>query len=229
MRIKGLTLMLQGVPDQGLPLFLQGVPYKFEHVPQLLTVQQQPSSYYLEWALVPCVQPCKGKGKGRRTDLAAGKYPIWYEFGPSTQGEHVDSTQGVFGDSPRGYDFSPTNSDSEDAPEDVTCKGKGKQKVQTYNWNHGNQKNLRTIKEDRRGGISLLYMATAHSVARRRGLTRTHRSPLARSNPQRYQFPSASARSNPNTPNEQRGKRREPRPIPTHPLLIPSHCRTSSH
>ena len=70
----------------------------------------------------------------------------------STQGEHVDSTQGVYVDSFAG-------SDSEDAPKDVTPKDgkqhRKKQKVQTY-WNHGHRKllgkkNLRTIKKDRRG------------------------------------------------------------------------------
>ena len=235
----------QRVPDQGLPLPQQGVPYQVQQVPQLLTVQQQPFSYNLEWALQQYWQQQQSRSppplwlptswdqpwaaSGATTGPAAGTYLIWHGFGPSTQGEHVDSTQGVYVDSFAG-------SDSEDAPKDVTPKDgkqqRKKQKVQTY-WNHGHRKllgkkNLRTIKKDRRGGISLLYMATAHSVARRRGLTRTHRSPLARSTPQRYQFPSASARSNPNTPNEQRGKSREPRPIPTHPLLNPSHCRTSS-
>ena len=39
----------QRVPDQGLPLPQQGVPYQVQQVPQLLTVQQQPFSYNLEW------------------------------------------------------------------------------------------------------------------------------------------------------------------------------------
>ena len=219
----------QRVPDQGLPLPQQGVPFQVQQLPQLWTVQQQPSSCNLEWAppqylqqppsmspppqwsLPPCCTLPPWAAWGATTASAAAVAG----FGPSTQGEYVEQVDG---------------SDSDNNPKDVTPPWK-KQKVQTYR-KHAHhklfgKKNLRTIKKDLRGGISLLYIATAHSVARRRGLTRTHRSPLARSTPQRYQFPSASARSNPNTPNEQRGKSREPRAIPTHPLLIPSHCRTS--
>ena len=155
----------------GLPPPQEGMPYPPQQVPQLLTVQQQPSWYNPGWALQQYWQQQQSRSapplwlptswdqpwaaSGATTGPAAGTYPIWHGFGPSTQGEHVDSTQGVYVDSFAG-------SDSEDAPKDVTPKdGKpqwNKQKVQTYNWNHGNQKNLRTIKEDRRGGyLAALY------------------------------------------------------------------------
>ena len=121
----------QGGPDQGLPLLQQGVPYQIVKWPQLLTVQQQPSSYNEEWATqqywrqqLPMSPPPIGSPRfwdqpwaasGARTDLAAGKYQICVGFGPITQFEHVDSTQGVHVDSFHG-------SDSEDSPKDVTPK-----------------------------------------------------------------------------------------------------------
>ena len=152
----------------------EGMPYNLQKVEQLLNVQQPPSPYNLEWALQqyrqqqpwspdPLLLPMswvqRWAASRATTGPAAGTYPIWHGFGPSTQGEHVDSTQGVYVDSFAG-------SDSEDAPKDVTPKDgkppRKKQKVQTY-WNHGHlnllgKKNLRTIKKDLRGGyLAALY------------------------------------------------------------------------
>ena len=141
-------------PDQGLPLSQEGNPYQITKVPQLLTVQQQPSSYNLEWALQQYWQqqqsmspPPLGSptswdqswaASGARTDLAAGKYQICVGFGPITQFEHVDSTQGVHVDSFHG-------SDSEDAPKDVTPKD-------------GSDSEDAPIKKDLRGGyLAALY------------------------------------------------------------------------
>ena len=150
----------------GQPPPQEGMPYPPQQVPQLLTVQQQPSSYNLEWALQQYWQQQQSRSppplwlptswdqpwaaSGATTASAAGKYPIWHGFGPSTQGEHVDSTQGVYVDSFDG-------SDIDDAPKAMTPKD-----GQT-SWNHGHRKllgkkNLRTIKKDLRGGyLAALY------------------------------------------------------------------------
>ena len=142
----------QRVPDQGLPLPQQGVPYQVQQVPQLLTVQQQPSSCNLEWAppqylceppsMSPRPQwlptswtlpPCAASGATTASAAAVAG------FGPSTQEEYVEQVDG---------------SDSDNNPKDVTPPWK-KQKVQTYR-KHAHhkllgKKNLWPIKKDLRG------------------------------------------------------------------------------
>ena len=149
-----------------LPPPQEEMPYPPQQVQQLLTVQQQPSWYNPGWALQqywqqqqswsppPLWSPTSWDqpwaASGATTGPAAGTYLIWHGFGPSTHGEHVDSTQGVYVDSFDG-------SDIDDAPKVMTPKD-----GQT-SWNHGHRKllgkkNLRTIKKDLRGGyLAALY------------------------------------------------------------------------
>ena len=151
-------------PHQGLPLPQEGVPYQVQQVPQLLTVQQQPSSCNLEWAppqylyeppsmsprpqwLPTCwtLPPCAASGATTASAAAVAG------FGPSTQGEYVEQVDG---------------SDSDNNPKDVTPPWK-KQKVQTYR-KHAHhkllgKKNLRTIKKDLRGGVSRCSIWQPHT------------------------------------------------------------------
>ena len=160
-------------PDQGLPLWQEGNPYQITKERQSSRMMRPPSWYNEEWATrlywceefphppTPIGSPRfwdqQWAASGARTDFAARKKDTSLGFGPIRFLQNVDSTQGVHVDSFHG-------SDSEYAPKDVTPKD-------------GSDSEYAPIKKDLRGGISLLYMATAHFFARRRGLTRTHRSP----------------------------------------------------
>ena len=140
----------------GLPPPQEGMPYPPQQVPQLLTVQQQPSWYNPGWALQqywqqqqswsppPLWSPTSWDqpwaASGATTASAAGKYPIWHGFGPSTHGEHVDSTQGVYVDSFYGSD-----------------KKKNRHRKLL------GKKNLRTIKKDLRGGVSRCSIWQPHT------------------------------------------------------------------
>ena len=146
-------------PDQGLPLLQEGNPYQIVKWPQLLTVQQQPSSYNEEdeeeewatqqfWRQQLSMSPPPigspgfwdpiGAASGARTDLVRSKYRICFGSAPNMQLQHVGSTQGVHVDSFHG-------SDSEDAPKDVTPKD-------------GSDSEDAPIKKDLRGGyLAALY------------------------------------------------------------------------
>ena len=141
-------------PDQGLPLWQEGNPYQITKERQSSRMMRPPSWYNEEWATrlywceefphppTPIGSPRfwdqQWAASGARTDFAAGKKHMMLGFGPPTQGEHVDSTQGVYVDSPRGYDF-------EDAPKDVTPKD-------------GSDSEDAPIKKDLRGGyLAALY------------------------------------------------------------------------
>ena len=140
--------------DQGLPLLQEGNPYQITKERQLLTVHRPPSWYNEEWATrqywrqeLPCSPTPIGSPRfwdqqwaasGARTDFAAGKKHMSLGFGPIPQLENVDSTQGVHVDSFH-------ESDSEDAPKDVTPKD-------------GSDSEDAPIKKDLRGGyLAALY------------------------------------------------------------------------
>ena len=141
-------------PDQGLPLWQEGNPYQITKERQSSRMMRPTPWHNEEWATrlywcdsfphppdpigSPRFWDQQWAASGARTDFAARKKDTPLGFGPIRFLQNVDSTQGVHVDSFH-------ESDSEDAPKDVTPKD-------------GSDSEDAPIKKDLRGGyLAALY------------------------------------------------------------------------